>query len=532
MTAFLAPATVGGLAYLAPADAQTALTPETPLPPGAITDEQYAEWLDSSAALRVTLFRFYVKSGGAPVVRYLCNGPYNGTSANQYLPLVTGGITTDASISMEANANLAYGDVEFANPNGQYDSWLLDIWKNGRVEVLNGDTNWPETDFRVTYKAVIAGQLNGTKAQDRLVAPIHNVLERLDTPINDVKLGGTGPNKDVVLPVPLGECHNVTPVMTNEATQEFAYGDGVCEGVLTYLKSGLRVYEARTDAKHRTIVDLPATGRFTFPNAVGPGQVTCSVQGAKYNGVYYNTIAKLVEYLVTSRGKLSSRFTLGEIDTANFASFDANHLQPVGLNAPGNMGVMSAIKALASSVGAQLVPTPTGKLQLIQFAIPTEATEDIRASRQVDDTIQLVWQSEIVSAVKVGYCQNYTIQDNLETSITLEHKEMFKEEWFSVTPEDAAVKALYGLDAEPELEPTQLLTEVDANAEALRRLAMRKAPRFTYRFEGTPRNSLLKLGQAVRLFSNRYNLQNGKIGIVSRLRIDWDNMHVIVEVTV
>ena len=43
---------------------------------------------------------------------------------------------------------------------------------------------------------------------------------------------------------------------------------------------------------------------------------------------------------------------------------------------------------------------------------------------------------------------------------------------------------------------------------------------------------LLELGQAVELFSNRYGLATGKVGIVTSLSPDWDNFHVTVEVTV
>jgi hypothetical protein len=54
----------------------------------------------------------------------------------------------------------------------------------------------------------------------------------------------------------------------------------------------------------------------------------------------------------------------------------------------------------------------------------------------------------------------------------------------------------------------------------------------TYQFEGTPANMLLELGQAVRLFSNRYGLSAGKFGVVTYLSRDYDNFHVEVGVTI
>ena len=72
----------------------------------------------------------------------------------------------------------------------------------------------------------------------------------------------------------------------------------------------------------------------------------------------------------------------------------------------------------------------------------------------------------------------------------------------------------------------------DAQAEASRRLQVFKQVRTTYRFEGTPINSQLELGQAVKLFSNRFMLAAGKVGMVTGLALDLFTLRTTVEVTI
>ncbi|MGT2493138.1 hypothetical protein ACU4GD_28170 [Cupriavidus basilensis] len=45
-------------------------------------------------------------------------------------------------------------------------------------------------------------------------------LQRLNSPISEVKIGGTGENKDVLVCQPFGENHNIEPVLSNAALHE------------------------------------------------------------------------------------------------------------------------------------------------------------------------------------------------------------------------------------------------------------------------------------------------------------------------
>lgn len=486
-----------------------------------ISDAEFAAWLEDSGAQRVMLFEVGVKTGGADVTRYLSTRSYIGSAATPYEAVVAGGLKVTESISMDGQASLSAGDIEIYNGDGSRDAWLDDIWANQPVSAFVGDVRWGRADFRQVFSGVIIDI--ACKSRDRLALRLTNKLERLNTPVTDVKIGGNATNPDALVPVLLGECSNITPVQTNPNTLEYAFGDGANEGII----------EVRTDGKPRAAVTVSAgTGRFVFNEAVGPGMVTCSAQGTKYNGAYVSTVGQLVQYLVTQRGKTSTRFTAADLDTAQLAAFEQANSQPVGLYLTDRTNVLVACQQLASSVGAQLVPSMAGKLRLIQFAIPTSATVEIRPSQQLDRSITIVNRTEVAAAVKVGYCRNWTVQPSLQTSLPDAHKNLYAQEWLSVTATDATVQAAYKLDAEPTQVDTCLLRKADAQAEASRRLELVKVPRTTYRFEATPAQLLTELGQAVRLFSGRFGLMAGKVGLVTSRTVDWGNLRSTLEVTV
>lgn len=133
------------------------------------------------------------------------------------------------------------------------------------------------------------------------------------------------------------------------------------------------------------------------------------------------------------------------------------------------------------------------------------------------------------------------MQDNLETGIPTEHKDLFNKEWLEVVASSPSVAEEYRLTAEPDLETTYLLRRVDAEAEANRRLALWSTSRTVYRLRGYAHLLTLELGQKVRLRGSRFGLQprveggvvyDGKVGVVIKLQLDWIARRATVEVLV
>lgn len=482
-----------------------------------ITDAQFAAWLNDSTAQRVARYRIGVNVGGVEKTIYLTSKALiNNPAATPYVAAIASGLKMTQAISISGEATLSTSDIEVFNVAGERDAWYSYVFANRSFEVDIGDVRWPDADFRLYYVGTVA-DIDPKAPRDRIRLQLRDMLQVLHAPVTEEKLAG-----DVLRLATLGEVANITPKLKSASPVEYEVHGGAIEDVI----------EVRVDGKKRTdITKSLAAGSFTFTGNVGPGAVTCSAQGDKPAGVYSNTIAKLVQRLVTGYGKASDRLTADDIDTANFAAFDLANSQPVGLHLSDRENVIVACAKLASSKGAQLVPSRLGKLRLIQFTIPASATTEIRQSAQVDRSIHIVDRIPVAGAVKVGGCRNYTVQPSLQTSLPDAHKALFATEWRTYTAKDQPTLDKYKLTADPAMRETCLQDDADIQAEAERVLAIVKVSRFTYGFEGTPANMLLDIGQAVKLFSNRFELATGKVGLVTKLATDLDNFHVDVEVT-
>jgi hypothetical protein len=485
-----------------------------------ISDQQYSDWLDDDSARRVTLYNINCISGGTAVTRYLSNKPYAGGPATApYLPVIGQDLEISQAITIDGSPQITLGELVVENFNGEFDSWFDDVFDNQAVQVLVGDITWPLSDFRVQFNGTLATIKPGSN-ENSIALQMRDIMQNLNYPILEDKL-----TNDVLYPVTFGEVPNITPVY-DPATDRWYYNRSAAEGVI----------EVRTDGKPRVagteIIDTPASGYFKFSVAVGPGAVTASVQGDKTGGTYNNTIAPLIQLLVTSYGRTTSRLTTADIDTVNFAAFGTANPQPVGLMPEGRTNVLTACAQLAASKGAQMLPSRLGKLQLIQYAIPTVSTMDIPLSMQVNDApLALVDIMPVKAAVSIAYCHNMTAQPSLQTSLPLDHKKLFADEWSTYTETDAAVKAAYQLTADPVNEETCLLTLADATVEAQRRLAIKKVPRKTYRVPLHPPGMVVQVGMAVKLFNPRYNMSAGKVGLVTKATLNFGTYRSLIEVT-
>lgn len=502
-------------------------------------------------------------------------------------------LQTTESLSLTGATSLTASEVEVYNLSGERDSWLNDVWTNRPFKAWVGDPRWARADFRMIFNGVTADV--GSKSRDKINLILRDKMQLLNTPMTDITLGGdnyayaqvgttvtvtkpahgrnigspvqilittggatsntymvtgtpsvdtftytapnslttsgyltlAGLNAGSTIPLTFGEVHNISPLLVDSALLQYQTHNGPVESIFEVRDNGVPIAVTMHDS----------TGKFEL-NVAPAGVITVSMQGDK-TGTYKNDIASLVQRIVTGFGKVTGPFaaappfTTADLDLTNLAAFTAAHPQPVGLFVSARTNVISACQQLASSIGAQIVMSRLGLLQLFQLSLPaTGAATPITQSMQVDRTLTVVSRTPVVAAVKLGYCQNWTVQNNLLTSIPAEDKVLYSQQWLSITPVDTSTQVTYKLNAAPVQQDTCLLTLVDAKAEASRRLTMYKVPRTLYQFEGTPECLLLTLGQTVTLFSSRYSLSAGQTGVVTSLVTDWSNCHVTVQVLI
>lgn len=236
-----------------------------------MTDEQFDNWLGSEEKTLVTLVEVSpVHAGtGQTMPAYLSNRPYSGANPSgavtQYQPAVVGGLDFTGDIPLDGSASISYGDIEVENLSGEFDHWLSLIWGMTPVRVLIGDLSWQPQHFRAVFTGVV-GSLE-SRSRDTLNLTLFDNLQKANTPISEAKIGGTLSNKDELLPVTLGECFNVEPVLVNPASLEYAVNPRGVQSILSVRDNGVPVGFYDT-----------GYGRFKL-SASPAGQITASVVG-------------------------------------------------------------------------------------------------------------------------------------------------------------------------------------------------------------------------------------------------------------
>ncbi|MBG7616918.1 MAG: hypothetical protein IZT57_00905 [Chloroflexi bacterium] len=485
-----------------------------------VTNAEYTEWLNNPSAVRCILVECVARIVTTETTLYLSSRTYEDTVAQRiYLPRVIGNsVNITERISLDGNGSISFGDVEFENNDGALDDYLGYVWTNRIIAAYIGDVTWLRADFRTIFNGITENL--DSKSNRTLNAKVRDKLEQLNGPITDTKLGGITPNKDKIVPLTFGEPHNIAPLLTNPATLEYQFHDGNSE----------RIIEVRDNGVPVSSNDSLAGGKFTL-NATPAGAITCTVQGDN-NGTYNETATQCIERIVTGYGEVANRFTSGDIDTANFAAFDAANPQIIGVHIDSKANVLRVCNDLADSVGGQMSMSRAGLLQLLKIELPPASTVlDITKDDIVSKTITIIERPNVEGAVKVGYAKNWRIQRNLQTGIPPEHKEMFGREWFTEEQENSSVKTIYKLSGEPEQVDTFLIEEADASTEASRRLAIKETQRTIYAFRGKPRLSELELNQGVTITHPRFNLSSTD-ATVTAITISWGNLIVDLEILI
>jgi len=511
----------------------------------------FQAWLESPSAIRGILIEAGVlKYNGSTWVDtkvYLSNiGYLTKDSLTSFLPIIIGGAKFTESISIDGSLSMSFGDLELANYNGEYDDWLDSskyIWVNKPIQVYYGDPTISSislSDIKInTFEKIFDGIISDidTRSRDSINIKVRDKLERLNTPITETKIGSYGTwaqgqtNQDSISPIVFGEVFNISPILVDPSTLQYRFNTGVTEGVIEIRDNGVPI---------TPIVNL-TTGTFVLTSN-SAGAITASIQGIKQsvnltNGTilntYKNSAVNLIALIVLAYGNSISKLTASDLDLTNLATFDSTHTQSVGIPITERVNVLDVCTQLASSIGLQLYFNRYGLLQILKLGQYT--TDPIRYITDSDilfHSLEVSSRIPVTAATKLGYCRDYTLQDNLLTNIPPSHKDIFSTEWYTTTIKDEAVKTTYSLYTDPTQKDTLLLSGSEATAEAARLNNMFKVPRTVYKMTCSSKFLSLKLGQEANISHNRYGLTTGKSGQVITVSPNWLNSTVDIEVLI
>jgi hypothetical protein len=482
------------------------------------TAAEIKAWLESPTSTPILLVETFADIAGTETALKFSVGDYS----SEYLPIVSIGVEYVQQLSINLSpTNLSYSDLKIHNPNHEFDYLLNYVWSNRVIVQKVGDVEWAIDDFFTVF----TGYITDIDSQDAetLNLKIIDRFQQLNAALNDVVLGGTSTNKNVIVPSAFGENFNAIPILVSQATQTYqGHSGGQIEDF----------NEVLTDAKVRLVTKDLTTGKFSFTTNVGKGMVTTTMQGDKFGGVYSKTVATVIQRIVTGYGKVTDRLTAADIDTANFAAFNTANPQTIGYYSTGRENIYPICQFLASSVGAQMVPTMDGKLRLVKIELPAPGVQrviDQSYMFQKNEELRLVERPPVQPTVVLGFCKNNAVQDNLD-GIPLEHEEMLALEWLKVKSDNSTLRTKYKKTLEPVMRTTALQIESEAQAECDRLRILWSTQRGVYEFVGTSELLDLQLGDGVTLVHPYYNMSAGASGMVVKLKPNWLKREVLVGV--
>lgn len=266
---------------------------------------------------------------------------------------------------------------------------------------------------------------------------------------------------------------------------------------------------------------------------------TASLDASQNN--YHKSIPGIIKHIVTTYGNATNRFTMADIDHANFDTVHFLHAgqaastttNQVGIYIKDRTNVLEVCNNLAKSLGYRLVMTRTGLLKLVRIALGGAGTGTVVTSADMmDRSLYVSAMVPVKAGCQIGYCKNFTIQNNVALGVTENHADLYEQEWLTVTSTDSTAASNFNLYTEPALEETLLLTGADALTEATRRLNLFNVQRVQFKYKGYGHLMLESLGNPQTIQHARYGLSSGVTGLITGMTTDWLQQKAEIEVLI
>jgi hypothetical protein len=465
----------------------------------------------------------------------------NGVAA-EYLPIITGGLNFQESLSIEGNISSSFGALELENTGGTYDYLLKYVWKRRSIKIYLGDITWQKQDFVLIFDGLVDDLVSNN--ENSLVISLFDKLQRLNDNITEKTLGSTQYNqgvststtKDTVLPLLFGEAFNIEPLFLDTGTTQVGptgttqvgpTGNGYLYMYNNASSAG--VIEVRDNGSPVDIKEDLATGTFRL-KSIPAGTITCSAKG--YNA---NTIPEIITGILTQSVPEKSKFSTSEISFGDFTN-----TSKVGIYCKDRVNILEVCSQLAKSVSAGLVsPSITitrvnastrtvnssSKLRLVELKVP-ELDEDNKTyttlidSGMVEGSLSVSETFPVRTVIKLAYCKNYTVQE-LTATPGINPTVTYAEEYLYSSKTNTDNQTVYKDNGTIDPEPTLLLETAAAVAEVEKRLKLWSKQRFLYTATYLPEYIFTQLGDLVKITSKRFNLDKGEPGIVFSINRDW-----------
>lgn len=472
-------------------------------------------WLNTPGHIKCILADIS-EIGNAPVSNFFLSNIAYFSGTENYNAAITGGLSFSESLSVQGQASLSFGTLEFANTAGIHDDYLTYVWNKRPIKIYIGDPSWSKSDFVLIFDGLI--QEITAPSESTLSFTLFDKLQRLNDPITERTLADTSYSENTnstILPVLFGEAFNIQALLVDNGStaglgQVYMVHDGAIQGLIEVRDNGVPI----------TVTESDGSGTFTL--LTNPfGTITCSAQGKT---PYTNTVVGIISQIVTNYGTAENRFSSSELSFDDFTN-----TSPVGIYCNERTNILDVCNQLAKSLNANLIcpsivvnngVVSTSKLRLVEIKAPSGTPKYyLDDNNMVINSLSISEMFPVKPSIKLDYCKNYTVQSTVAAGVNPASK--FDQVWLYSDKINTAKKTLYRDSGTVVEEETLLLTTEAAEAEAIKRLALWQEQRYVINADYLPHLMFVQLGDIVQITSTRFGLSSGKLGLVYSVTRNW-----------
>lgn len=453
----------------------------------------------------------------------------------------------------------SFSELEIDNVDGGANS-LLDRAIDGRVVTLRAGKSeriasnaWLR---RMDQAGVIlrARSSQWTGDGTRIRIPLRDITEQLNKPAQVQSYAGDGgPEGNEALagrtkPLLLGRGYNIQPTLINEGLNIYQVSVGPIESIDAIRDSGLTLSGAVSaiGGGYDELASFsPEQGGYTVSLSSGmvrlgsppAGVVTCDAKGVILDRVitfsdlwegseywddgtqwtstsigpgYVETTAGIVRYLLVK----ALRWGRNVIDDGSFTLMDSRQSAPVGyfISSGSNKTVGQAIEDIFTGVGAYLIPTRLGKVEIGILEAPTGTAPLSLTETEVTRIERLPLAYEVPPyRWDLGYERNNRVMTDSEfvAAVTLVDRQIYSLESRTASAEKGFLKTRH-LTSSPEAVETVFALKEGATKEAKRRLELYSTDRILLRVEVPIVGIYNQIGREVKLSHRAFGLAQGR----------------------
>jgi len=506
------------------------------------TRDQIIEWFNTPGHVKCTLLdidQVYIPGGSTSGITLNFSSMAYDTGGTAYNACVVGGLQFSEQLNADGRASLSFCSINLVNTYGINDQFLTYVWNRRPIKIYLGDPSWVKSDFVLIFDGLV--QELTSNGENELVLTLFDKLQLLNDSLTEKTLfnttgyseasktiaGGVVTKNESLLPITLGECFNVQPLLVDNGTttsgtsgsgNSYMVHDGPIQGIIEVRDNGVPI----------PVNENLTVGTFTL-QSLPVGTITCSVQGDNTAGAYTNTVPGIITKICTSTkyGTIAqNRFNTSDLD------FSTTDTRAAGIYIKDKVNMLEICNQLASSINASLIcpsisvnyttgAISSSKLRLVELKVPDpldikyELTDDylVAGTQAVTEIFP------VKPSIKLAYCKNFTIQSSVAGGVNPASK--FDDEYIYSTKENLTNKQIYRDAGTVDEISTLLIVSSQAETEAQKRLDLWQIPRFLITGTYLPHFLFAQLGDTVKLTSSRFNLQTGAPGIVYSVNRDW-----------